>query len=306
LNHCIDYTIQFSLEQAKMKFVNILALAALCQSACAFNFIEMEQKRKSVQLSALSEGDSRRGFFTKAGAAAISVSSGLGLDLLGPLPANAVTGMDKVNARLKSYGLPLTAKPPSGLSPLLEIYGKGKNRSPYLVQFNYPITWVVTLPSNDVNGEDGTVQAGEYAKGDTATFFVYTEPGHVDNIASAGKDLYEKALIKSISQKGSNIYQDFKVKKAVPQDPADYNGKQYVICDFQYTLLTGAGFEVDRKGVAAITSEGDAVEVLWTASTRERFKKTEQTLRDIAGSFRVYTDVLNFSNELIKYDDGEL
>ena len=30
----------------------------------------------------------------------------------------------------------------------------------------------MTLPNNDVNGEDGTVQAGEYAKGDTATFYV--------------------------------------------------------------------------------------------------------------------------------------
>ena len=34
---------------------------------------------------------------------------------------------------------------------------------------------------------------------------------------------------------------------------------------------TGAGFEVDRRGVAAITSEGPAVEVLWAASTRERY-----------------------------------
>ena len=45
---------------------------------------------------------------------------------------------------------------------------------------SHPLTWVVTLPSNDVNGEDGTIQAGEYAKGDTATLFVYTEGGHVD------------------------------------------------------------------------------------------------------------------------------
>ena len=79
-----------------------------------------------------------------------------------------------------SYGLPLAPKPPGGLNPLLEVYGKGKNRFPLLVLFNHPITWVVTTPSNDVNGEDGTIQAGEYAKGDTATFFVYEEPGHVD------------------------------------------------------------------------------------------------------------------------------
>jgi hypothetical protein len=66
------------------------------------------------------------------------------------------------------------------MSPLVEIWGKGKNRFPLLVQMNHPITWVVTLPNNDLNGEGGTVQAGEYAKGDTATFFVYQEEGHVD------------------------------------------------------------------------------------------------------------------------------
>lgn len=79
-----------------------------------------------------------------------------------------------------SYGLPLAGKPPNGLNPLLEIYGRGKNRFPLLVLMNHPVTWVVSLPSNDVNGEDGTIQAGEYAKGDTATFFVYEDAGHVD------------------------------------------------------------------------------------------------------------------------------
>jgi hypothetical protein len=85
-----------------------------------------------------------------------------------------------LNLFISSYGLPLTGKPPNGLNPLLEIWGKGKNRFPLLVLMNHPFTWVVTLPSNDVNGEDGTIQAGEYSKGDTATFFVYQEVGHVD------------------------------------------------------------------------------------------------------------------------------
>lgn len=48
-----------------------------------------------------------------------------------------------------------------------------------------------------------------------------------------------------------------------------------MICDFKYELLTGAGFEVDRRGVAAITSQGPAVEVLWTASTRERYVNSD-------------------------------
>ena len=160
---------------------------------------------------------------------------------------------------------------PSGMKPLLEVYGKGKNRFPLLVLMSHPLTWVVQLPSNDVNGEDGTVQAGEYAKGDTATFFLYSDEGHVDNIGKQDKALFERTLIKAISQKGNNMYQDFKVMKATPQTGnPDYAGKDYVLCDFKYTLLTGAGFEVERRGVAAVTSEGPAVEVLWAASTRER------------------------------------
>lgn len=79
-----------------------------------------------------------------------------------------------------SYGLPPLGPVPNGLSPLLEIWGKGKNRFPLLVLMSHPVTWVVTTPSNDVNGEDGTIQAGEYAKGDTATLFVYQDDGHVD------------------------------------------------------------------------------------------------------------------------------
>jgi hypothetical protein len=35
-----------------------------------------------------------------------------------------------------------------------------------------------------VNGEDGTIQAGEYAKGDTATFFVLPNSGKVEVCAT--------------------------------------------------------------------------------------------------------------------------
>ena len=79
-------------------------------------------------------------------------------------PAWAVSGEGKVNAKLQGFGLPTLGKVPDGFSPLLEVYGKGKNRSPLLVTFSHPLTWVVTLPSNTVNGEDGTIQAGDYGK----------------------------------------------------------------------------------------------------------------------------------------------
>lgn len=79
-----------------------------------------------------------------------------------------------------SFGLPGLANVPNGYSAIAEIYGKGANRSPLLVAFGFPIDWVVTLPSQDVNGEDGTIQAGEYAKGDTATFFVLPNSSKVE------------------------------------------------------------------------------------------------------------------------------
>ena len=79
-----------------------------------------------------------------------------------------------------SFGLPGLANVPNGYSAIAEIYGKGANRSPLLVAFGFPIDWVVTLPSQDVNGEDGTIQAGEYAKGDTATLFVLPNSGRVE------------------------------------------------------------------------------------------------------------------------------
>lgn len=237
---------------------------------------------------------SRRGFFSQVawlGGATIGGFNGL---FGGMQPAAAVGGLKKVNAFLSSLGVATYTSVPEGLIPLAEIYGKtGTDRIPLLVTFAHPLTWVVTLPSTDSNGEDGTIQAGEYAKGDTATFYVYNEPGHVNNIHTASKDLYEKTLIKAISQKGDNVYQNFKVTKV---EPVTYdNDSKYVIVDFKYQLLTGAGFEVDRKGVASITSEGNAVEALWSASTTTRYKKTEQTLRDIVSTFRVYSEGLGMA-----------
>ena len=92
------------------------------------------------------------------------------------------------------------------------------------------------------------------------------------DLSNQPKSFFENVLIKAISQKGANVYQNFKVTKVVPQTGPEYNGKDYVICDFRYELITGAGFDIDRRGVASLTSEGPGVEVLWAASTRERYE----------------------------------
>jgi hypothetical protein len=83
-------------------------------------------------------------------------------------------------------------------------------------------------------------------------------------------------LIKAISQKGTNVYQSFKVLKVTPQTGPEYNGQEYAIVDFKYELLTGAGFEVERRGIAAITSQGPGVETFWAASIRARYVKASQ------------------------------
>ena len=244
--------------------------------------------------------DSRRGFFAKVASGAALVTSSFGEALaIRPSPAfaKATQGLDKVNARLRGYGLPLQENIPNGLVPLADIWGKGANRFPLLVTFCYPLTWVITTPNNDANGEEGTIQAGEYAKGDTATLFVYQDEGHVNDIQSAPKALFERVIQKCIGQKGANMFQNFKVTKMTPSTIPNY-----MTVDFKYQLLTGAGFEVNRKGVASVTSEGKAVEVLWAASTDIRYKKTEQQLRDIVSTFRCYADGLNLSDDVLSAD----
>jgi len=234
----------------------------------------------------------RRGFMDNVAAASITVAPSL---LMTPYPAMAY-GLNKANEKLASYGLPGLSGVPNGYSALAEIYGRSPNRSPLLVAFGFPLDWVVTLPSQDANGEDGTIQAGEYAKGDTATFFVVPNEGKVENIQGKDTLFLKNSLIAAISQKGNNVYQDFKIIKA---DAVTVDNAKYVMVDFKYTLLTGAGFEVERRGVASITSSGNGVQLLWTASIAARYKnKTEGQLRNIANSFRVYSEGLNFSADL--------
>jgi hypothetical protein len=250
--------------------------------------------------------DRRQAWTSAVGAVTAALSTVSVLPWLSPQPAvAAVSGMNKVNAKLTAFGLPPYATPPAdGFVPILETWGKGKNRFPLLVTFAHPLSWVVTLPSNTVNGEEGTIQAGDYGKGDTATLYVYTDQGAVPNAGlAANKPLIETVLKRSISQRGDNMYQNFKLTKITPGPGPYLDGQSYVLADFKYQLLTGAGFEVDRKGVAAITSQGPAVQVLWAASTDVRYKKTEPTLRNIVASFRCYADGINLSDELVAYTE---
>ena len=162
---------------------------------------------------------------------------------------------------------------------------------------------------------------------------MYTDQGNVGDIAKQPKELFETVLKRSISLRGDNMYQNFKITKLTPGSGNYLQGKSYMLADFKYQLLTGAGvrehrieravvgladgsvffpltitmvffvqFEVDRKGVASITSEGNGVEALWAASTDIRYKKTEPVLRSIVDSFRCYAEGINFADELVTFD----
>jgi len=231
--------------------------------------------------------DDRRAFLSKVagGSAAAAVATFFPAV---SQPALAFGGaLNKVNGKLSAYGLPQLKDVPGGFSPLLELYGKAKNRKPLLVEFLFPSDWVVVLPNIDMNGEEGTIQAGQYSAGDTATFFVVKDAEKIEDVTEQPKEFFQDAIIKAISQKGANIYQNFKILKTEPST-GEYKNQKYMLVDFKYELLTGAGFEVERRGVASVTSQGEGVQVLWTASTRQRFKKTETALRTIASSFRCY------------------
>lgn len=86
-----------------MKTFGVVVAAMLCQSASAFSYRDIESKRKSLNMAKMvSDGDSRREFFSKTAATAFSAASILGSGVLAPAPANAAGGVDKVNARLKA------------------------------------------------------------------------------------------------------------------------------------------------------------------------------------------------------------
>jgi len=235
---------------------------------------------------------SRKAFIAKV--TSISAAAILGSGAVTSQPAEALFGsnMAKINTKLSAYGLPEIKNMPDGFTSLLEIYGKAKNREPLLVQFQYPVDWVTILPNVDANGEEGTIQAGQMSAGDTAT--LYVTPGKIEDVTTQSKTFFKDLVIKAISQKGDNMYEDFKLGKIEPVT-GEFNNQKYELVDFKYTLLTGAGFAVDRVGVASVTSQGNNIQVLWAASTRQRFKKTESTLRTITSSFRCFSDGIQFS-----------
>lgn len=237
-------------------------------------------------MAACEEGSvSRRNFFSNSAAAAVAV----GVGVTDPLPSLALN-FGNYQKQMANFGLPAPSSIPDGLSPVLEFYGKAvPGQVPLLVTFFSPSTWILQRPSIDKNGEDGTISTGDYGKGDSASLFVAPPLKEGESLTAMDKQYFADLVFAGSTQKGVNLLQNFKlIKFSVAEDSTDE--QPAVNVEYSYDLLTGAGFEVSRRGVGRVTSVGGkSTQALLVQTTSNRWKKLEPTLRNVAKSFKVYT-----------------
>ncbi len=130
----------------------------------------------------------------------------------------------------------------------------------------------------------------DYMKGDSA--FLYVLPTS-DKLSASNKELVKLFINKSLSQKGDSL-ESLKIYKIAP-GPVGVDGQPYLLVDFEYHLVTEAGFLIGRRAVASLTSVGEGyVQGLVAVTTDKRWGRPgssnglESKLRTIAESFRVY------------------
>jgi hypothetical protein len=173
-----------------------------------------------------------------------------------------------------------------GTAPPANIDGlKAKERpftSPLLVRMLYPSGWLVSTPNITENGEAGNIGANNFVKGDSANFAALPLPKGED-LSTLSKDYYKGWLS---SQMTSDVFEDVKVKKVRTVKQAD--GTELALIDFGYSLITRAGFTVNRQGVAGATVADNAVVGVVTATTTLRYKELAEQLLMTADSFRAY------------------
>jgi len=203
-------------------------------------------------------------------------------------------GNKEASSFLKAQGLP--AMPTGdGLSPMVQYIGtappanidgmKAKERpftSTLLVRFLYPSGWLVETPTLTENGEAGKIAANNYQKGDSADF-VAIPLSKDETLESLNKEKFKKLVS---SQMTSDVYEDIKIKKVTKF--AGEDGAQLANIDFTYTLLTRAGFTVERRGMASTMVVADSVVGLVMTTTSDRFKGLEKDFRQCIDSFRAY------------------
>jgi len=209
--------------------------------------------------------------------------------------SNMPKGNKEAAAFLKAQGLP--AMPTGdGLSPMVQYIGtappanidgsKVKERAfseTLLVRFLYPSGWLVETPTLTENGEAGKIAANNYQKGDSADFVAIKLPKDA-TLDSLTKESF-KGLVSS--QMTNDVFEDIKIKKLKQVAAAD--GTEMALIDFTYTLLTRAGFTVERRGVASASVVAGSIVGLVMTTTSDRFKGLEVDFRKCVDSFRAYS-----------------
>ena len=133
----------------------------------------------------------------------------------------------------------------------------------------------------------GPTQAPTEAPSATPTANPTKAPTEVPTESATG--LPTQALTSSPTTNPPSIFPTTSQPTAPPTEAPTET--PYYVVEYTYELITGAGFEIARRGVGSVTSVGKSVEAMITASTDIRFKKVESQLNEIAASFRVYDKV---------------
>lgn len=212
----------------------------------------------------------------------------------GALPFSAdAKSLEEAKKALETYGAPELAPKdldfgwnaavePIGLAESA-YYGRFKlGNEPIVVTFNVPLGWVIAKPNIDFNGSAGTVSANDFSKGDSATLWV--DAKSEKGIEEMKKGDYFKILKKALSQKGNNIIEALKISKI-----SDGLAPGYKTLEYEYEIESGAGFSINRNGLATVAQCGDQknLQLFWTGVTTPRWSGQQKTLRQIVQSFKV-------------------
>jgi len=233
-------------------------------------------------------GSSRAELFRGLAGSGLAGLSGLAA----PAPVLA-KGKAEAGQELSSYGLAElspTEEPPFGWNWNIEpiglttqaYYGKFRLGSePRILRFLCPASWVVSRPNIDFNGAAGTVQVNDYARGDSATLFV--DGANTGKIQDFKKEDFNREIYKALTQKGTNFIQDINIDKVMDGDVPGYK-----IVEYSYEIYSGAGFTINRSGIASLSQAADteALEIFWAGVVSGRWQDMGKDLTKIVRSFR--------------------
>jgi len=170
---------------------------------------------------------------------------------------------------------------PVGLAADSEVSKNKLGAEPMVCTFVVPPLWIVNTPNIDFNGAAGTLQANDYNKGDSATLYVDTK--FTGNLNELTKNLAQAEVKKALTMKGKGFIEALKVRKVRDGSPG------YKIIEYDYEIESGAGFTINRNGIAAFTQVGKAgnLQILWCGTLTSRYGQMKDSMNNIINSFRI-------------------